>query len=525
MHRAHLAFMKASPPKHSSPSRSPRAHLAAQASGLAAREPLAPDVASLLRENQMLEERNRVLTERIEDHEGIVKRLWRRGWAEAPSPRGIKEVTTHAAAVAAQERQEADEARAFAQRILRDSMQAKAEAEANLIEAQSANATLEAERSRMREWHASDASDLSRRMGELSRQLGAEHVKRNLLEADAEHQAVERTREVGHLLAQLEGVRAAAAEQARRHRAEAAELTARWEASWHEAEELRLDSLEARQRAVEEAARQAAALERAREAAAHDAVVHEAQQRTLSDELALTHAENARLRAELDESRHHYDALCRRAHEEQVRAATEHQRMNVLIEKLDASGAVHGSAHGASNGALHAPAAPTLPTPSMAAAATPAPAASVAGGGGDPDLLGVAIRAAETRKLTIERLERLSFEREQTIEDLRANLALSERLRADENREQQATIDKLRWLQAKAISPDGSAKPGRFRSMMYWENMKSCHARSPRSEREVMLSWRGDDDQTRMSQLVDVEHLMARAAGDATMTAEAMAVH
>ena len=95
--------------------------------------------------------------------------------------------------------------------------------------------------------------------------------------------------------------------------------------------------------------------------------------------------------------------------------------------------------------------------------------------------------------------------------------ALSERLRTESTREMTGTIDKLRWLQSKAMGANGAVTPGRYRSMMYWENMKDGLASSPRGEREVMMSWRGDDDKSKMSQLVDLAHLQARATAGETV--------
>ena len=72
-------------------------------------------------------------------------------------------------------------------------------------------------------------------------------------------------------------------------------------------------------------------------------------------------------------------------------------------------------------------------------------------------------------------------------------------------------LDKLRWLQSKALA-DGSVPHGRYRGMLYWESLKSSRAR------EGSLSWRGDDDPSRMSRLVDMYHQMERGVrGEAPM--------
>jgi hypothetical protein len=135
------------------------------------------EVAALLRENKMLADRTHTLMERVEDYEGIVKRLWRRGWAEAPSPRGLKELMTVHESGAAHDRYEADEAHWLAQRHLREAREAKDVAAIAIAQTQHATATLDMERVEMSAWHAADAAELSRRMLHVSQQLRGRHTQ------------------------------------------------------------------------------------------------------------------------------------------------------------------------------------------------------------------------------------------------------------------------------------------------------------------------------------------------------------
>lgn len=209
------------------------------------------DFNELLRENKMLDQRNQTLSHRVDDHEAIVKRMWRRGWAEAPSPRGLRELTTTTVAAAAHERHEADAARELAQRHLREAMRAKADADVAHNHANHASAELEMERERMREWHAGDAQDLTRRMTEMTRAFAAEQVKNATLTHDAERSSEERAAAIGGLVAQLEGSRESQRELARRARAENGELARRLEESTRALEECRMGAYEERRRLEE----------------------------------------------------------------------------------------------------------------------------------------------------------------------------------------------------------------------------------------------------------------------------------
>ena len=129
-----------------------------------------------------------------------------------------------------------------------------------------------------------------------------------------------------------------------------------------------------------------------------------------------------------------------------------------------------------------------------------------------------AIAAAEANTAQVVWLDRSVAEREAIIDALRDDFTKSEMLRRETTSQMQETIDRLRWLQSNALAADGTPKRGRFRSMMYWESMKSCHANSPRWERDAMMSWRGDHDMSSFSNAIDLEHRMAKADGEAKDT-------
>ena len=87
--------------------------------------------------------------------------------------------------------------------------------------------------------------------------------------------------------------------------------------------------------------------------------------RNLQDELALSQAENMRLRSELDGARDNYAALSRNSREDKLRMAADNERMNTLITKLDASVGV--AAEGGAAGGPGGGAAASAPTASSAA--------------------------------------------------------------------------------------------------------------------------------------------------------------
>ena len=518
--------------------------------------PRQDDRFALLQENAALIERNAALTTRVEDMEKALQRLWQHGPSKgARVTHGVLcDVTTSATAAAARDRQEAEEARHQAATHFRDALQAKQEAHEAYAHMRESNIMLESERARMREWHVADAQDLSQRMHQLSQQLSQEQTKVAMSQVDAEFTAAGHSIEIGNLVGQLHSMSETSAEQSRRQHAENAELAECFEATRRSMAELRSSHAEERRMLEHEVTVQAGLLARAREEAKRAARLSVGQLTQLSTDLSATSSENVRLRRELDHSRSSYVELSMRAREDQLRMSAENQRMQILVgtlgvEQLGAashpanlsgvSGTHPSSAVSrdvavedveqaqvqvASKGAEPLPP-PSPPLQESQANGRPSPPGSAVAprsSGNESDtsaLLEVAMKAAESRKQTLAALERLVCDRDKTIQELRSNLKISEQLRRDTTRDMQSTIDKLRWLQSKALKQDGSAKSGRFRSMMYWENMKTCHASSPRADREVMLSWRGDDDQSKMTQQIDLAHLKVTAAGDAIMRA------
>ena len=487
------------------------------------------EVAALLRENKMLADRTHTLTERVEDYEGIVKRLWRRGWAEAPSPRGLKELMTVHESGAAHDRYEADEAHWLAQRHLREAREAKDVAAFAIAQAQHATATLDMERVEMSAWHAADAAELSRRMLHVSQQLRAEQVKVAMLEAalEASRQAEGRALELGSLVTKHENLIRNADQQVLQQRDEIAELRAREVAWLREIDELRAVTGRLQEQLAAEAeahARQRSyRLEHEQTAATLERTVR----RRVQEDLAISNKEIADLQAELQSVRAQYADLSRRAHEDRAQMGREQLQMTILIEKVHAlhrvlrgiekerelvpsttttivSSAVPAGGHGFGGGSgLVGGASPTAPSPS--------PVDLV-------KMIEQAIAAAEANTAQVVWLDRIVAEREAIIDALRDDFTKSEMLRRETTSQMQETIDRLRWLQSNALAADGTPKRGRFRSMMYWESMKSCHANSPRWEREAMMSWRGDHDMTSFSNAIDLEHRMAKADGEAKDT-------
>ena len=491
------------------------------------------EVAALLRENQLLADRTHTLTERVEDYEGIVKRLWRRGWAEAPSPRGLKELMTVHESGAAHDRYEANEAHWLAQRHLRESREAKNVAAIAIAQAQHATATLDMERVEMSAWHAADAAELSRRMLHVSQQLRAEQVKVAMLEAalEASRQAEGRALELGSLVTKHETLIRNADQQVLHQRDEIAELREREFAWLREIDELRAVTGRLQEQLAEEAeahARQRSyRLEHEQTAATLERTVRH----RVQEDLAISNKEIADLQAELQSVRAQYADLSRRAHEDRVQMGREQLQMKILIEKVHA---LHRVLRGIENKRELVPSTTTT----IVSSAVPAGGHGFGGcgglGGGEdrgasptsPSLSPVdlvkmieqAIAAAEANTAQVVWLDRIVAEREAIIDALRDDFTKSEMLRRETTSQMQETIDRLRWLQSNALAADGTPKRGRFRSMMYWESMKSCHANSPRWEREAMMSWRGDHDMTSFSNAIDLEHRMAKADGEAKDT-------
>ena len=501
------------------------------------------EVAALLRENQLLADRTHTLTERVEDYEGIVKRLWRRGWAEAPSPRGLKELMTVHESGAAHDRYEANEAHWLAQRHLRESREAKNVAAIAIAQAQHATATLDMERVEMSAWHAADAAELSQRMLHVSQQLRAEQVKVAMLEAtlEASRQAEGRALELGSLVTKHESLIRKADQQVLQQRDEIAELREREFAWLREIDELRAVTGRLQEQLAEEAeahARQRSheRLEHEQRAATLDTVRHRVQ-----EDLAISNKEIADLHAELQSVRAQYADLSRRAHEDRVQMGREQLQMKILIEKVHAlhrvlrgienkrelvpsttttivSSAVPAGGHGFGGcgglgGGEDRGASPTSPSTSPVYSQAPSPSPV------DPvKMIEQAIAAAEANTAQVVWLDRSVAEREAIIDALRDDFTKSEMLRRETTSQMQETIDRLRWLQSNALAADGTPKRGRFRSMMYWESMKSCHANSPRWERDAMMSWRGDHDMSSFSNAIDLEHRMAKADGEAKDT-------
>lgn len=209
-------------------------------SSRAAYVPSETEVADVLRDNAALEARNAKLVERIADLERVIQRLWQRGRAAAPSPRGLRALAADAQMEAQRERQEAEEARQHASRSLREAMEARSNAYVTLSHLSEANATIESEKSFIREMHATDAHELTRRMVELQQTLEQERHKCTLLAEDCARAEAQRNADVGRLLAEMQAMRTANAENNKQQRQLQAELSARLDTSLTEAAALQV---------------------------------------------------------------------------------------------------------------------------------------------------------------------------------------------------------------------------------------------------------------------------------------------
>lgn len=398
----------------------------------------------LFKENAELEARNIRMQERVEDLERTIKRLWQRGGAAAPSPRELKAIATEAQAHATRERRDAEGARQHARSTLRDAIQARSDAFEAINRLHVANETLESDKVSTREWAAMDVTELSRKMAQLSDQLSQERERVALLTADVERSEAARSADVGRLLAEIQALRVANAEWSRQQRSEAAQLTAALSAAREETSGLAAEGEHRQAMLREQVARQESLVMLSVENSASSAMVMSHQVNTLAEELKVCRSENGRLKRELDEARDNYSRLGAQARDADGRTQTETTRLNSVIERL----------------------------------------------GGE---------AAESRSTMLNRIEQLTQEREHTVAELSTKLEAVSDDRDHTAAELRQTVDKLRWLQSKALQ-SGSVRPGRYRQMIYWESMKNSHAE------ESSASWRSDAEDSELSRNIALEH-------------------
>lgn len=187
--------------------------------------------------------------------------------------------------------------------------------------------------------------------------------------------------------------------------------------------------------------------------AAGNAVVMNQQVTLLTAQLGTAREETERLKRELDEARDNFRRLSTQARDNESRLEGEAARLNAVVERL----------------------------------------------GGE---------AAESRSTMLGRIEALTTERERTVSDLAHKLAVVTADRDKTTKHLREVIDKLRWLQTKALS-DGSVAPGRYRSMLYWESLKNAHADSKDESGRDAVSWRSDHDDSGLSRLIALEHQLS----------------
>ena len=167
------------------------------------------EVTALIRDNEQLAELNAQLRERVEDLEKVIRRLWQRGRAAAPSPRELRAMAADAHAQANRDRGEAEQARVMARQSLQWAMQARSDAFVTQTHLHEVNDSLEGEKSAAREWAATDAAELSRKMSSLTAELQQEQQRSAMLQADLERSEASRAADVGRLLAEVQALRAA----------------------------------------------------------------------------------------------------------------------------------------------------------------------------------------------------------------------------------------------------------------------------------------------------------------------------
>lgn len=268
------------------------------------------EVVGLLRENAALEEKNRMLSERIIDLEKSIQRLWQRGrHPAAPSTKGLRTMTHEAQQAMERERLDAEEARRDASDQMRQALQARSDAFVSLAQLHEANQALETEKSAMREWHANDAGDLSRRMADVTQQLSQERHKCDMLQRDIDHLQQMRTDDVSRLVAQLEEVRAEHAQQSRQQHEETRRLSEELEGARMEWTSLSGEAAYEKAQLQDELRRGRESVDRQRELSAGSSVVMNAQLAKLSAEADESKMAAERMRRDLEESRDNYAKL------------------------------------------------------------------------------------------------------------------------------------------------------------------------------------------------------------------------
>jgi len=110
---------------------------------------------------------------------------------------------------------------------------------------------------------------------------------------------------------------------------------------------------------------------------------------------------------------------------------------------------------------------------------------------------------AAERERTLANVEALAVQRERAVAELREKLAATEKERDETTAHLHTVVDKLRWVQAKALQ-DGAVRPGRYRQFMYWESMKNVRVD------EGAPSWRSDHDESGFSRVIASEHSIER---------------
>ena len=309
---------------------------------------------------------------------------------------------------------------------------------------QATNLALEAEKSVHAEWHAMDASDLSRQMQRLTDELEAERRRSEMFQQDFERSEAMRLDAVDRLHTEIHEMRQAHAQDTKYQIDEVSRLDALLDQQRQERVATEAEVMTEHAALRSEVGRQEALVEHSRELAAGNAVVMRTQISALSNDNNKMKDENERLRRELEEARGNFARLGAHSREREVYLTSELARLNAVVERL----------------------------------------------GGEK---------AESRSEMLGRLEAVSGERERTVADLTSRLERSEAEREKMTTQLHDTLGKMRWLQSKALD-SGTAKSGKHRNMMYYESLKNPKKTAPH------FSWRTENDGDKLSEQTRLQH-------------------
>ena len=418
----------------------------------------AEDISAILSEQAALEARNAALVQRCDDLETVIRRLWQRGGAGAPSPKKLRDIANAASEAARRERHEAEEARQNAANNLRDALRAKSDAFVSSLFLETANATIEDEKSKMSELNAMGAGELSRRCTGLQQCLEQERMRVQLLTEDLAEASSNKEKALDKVMDQMRELKHEYAEEGRARSKQHSELVTELDAAREEIERLRMTGDHERMAWEQEVKRHEGLLNTSREKAANDAVDLQGQLKKAQSELQESRDEKNDLMAQLSEQRDLYRQLAGDSRDKEVMLTKEMARLNKVVERL----------------------------------------------GGE---------AAESRSTMVARMEELSIEKDRSTRELTQKVKTLETEHAAKTKELEETIGRLRMTQQKALA-NTAGMAGRDRQKLYWESMKNANADTMETTGRESLSWRTDKEKNAFQREIDLEHeLMMNGLG------------